>query len=67
MPAMLIFSCRFKEEAEEYEKELEADNEYKEKELQTLKKKLESLASKSDDYKKEVSELEKLYETEKVI
>lgn len=50
----------------EYEKELEADNEYKEKELQTLKKKFESLAGKSDDYKKEVSQLEKLYEKEKV-
>lgn len=50
----------------EYEKELEADNEYKEKELQALKKKLEALAVKSDDYKKEVAQLEKLYEKEKV-
>ena len=57
---------RYKEEALEYEKELEADNQYKEKELDALTKKFDILTGKSDEYKKEIAQLEKLYDREKV-
>lgn len=55
----------FKNDAVEYEKELEADNEHKEKEIETLQKKLETALKKMEDYKKEINQSGKIIEREK--
>lgn len=61
------FLCdRYKNDAVEYEKELEADNEHKEKEIDALQKKLETALKKMEDYKKEINQSGKIMEREKV-
>ena len=58
---------RFKNDANEYEKELEADNEHKEKEIEALQKKLETALKKMEEYKKEINQSGKIMEREKVL
>jgi len=45
---------------------LEADNEYKQKEIETLQKKVEVTLKKMEDYKKEINTSSKIFEREKV-
>jgi len=59
-----IFS--YKRDALEYEKELEDDNEYKQKEIEKLQKKLETTTTKLDEYKKENNQMNIIIDREKV-
>ena len=63
----LTFShFRLKTESNEYERELENDNAYKDKEIAALRTKVEASSKKLDEYRKEVGYLNTLLDNEKV-